>query len=167
MGTNKRFYEAKARTWGLGESGTGSEQVAIEFEILTPDAPEKALTWYGYFSEKAFDRTIESLRICGWAGANLEEIADGQGGLDANLVSLTVEDEEYDGRTFAKVQWVNRPGGLALKAPLVGERAKSFAAQMQGRIRALDASQGKRPAPAAAPAGNGGAKKPEFDDVPF
>lgn len=161
-GQNKRFYKAKAVSWALGEAGTGTPQVAVEFEILNPDAPaeDRRLTWYGYLSDATFDRTIESLRHCGWTGDDLSEIAEGRGGLDANEVSLTVEDEEYQGQLHAKVQWVNRGGGLAVKSPIVGDRAKAFAAQVRDRIRALDAGQGRRAAP------NGGARTPPPPGAP-
>jgi hypothetical protein len=140
---SKRFYKAKAAEWALGETASGKEQVAVAFNILTPDAQENRLTWYGYFSDGAVDRTLESLRICGWQGDDLTDLT----GLDANEVELVVEDEEYpegSGKWRAKVQWVNRSGGLALKAPLAGDKAKAFAASMRERIRALDAANGKR-----------------------
>lgn len=158
MGQNKRFYDAKAREWGLGEAGSGTPQVAVFFEILTPDATHQGLTWYGSLTDNAFERTIESLRHCGWKGTDLEEIAAGKGDLNANVVSLTVEDEEYpagSGQWRTKVQWVNRRGGLAIKAPLAGDKLRAFSAQMKGKIAALDAAKGTRPAAASKPA-NGG-----------
>lgn len=150
MGGNKRVYRAKARTWGLGESSTGKEQVAVEFEVLTPDAAEHVLTWYGYFTDATWERTVESLRHCGWQGDDLTQLED----LDANEVDLVVEDEEYEGKAYPRVQWVNRAGGLAIKTPLAGDKAKAFAAGMKDRIRALAASSGQpRPQRQARPAG--------------
>jgi hypothetical protein len=168
MGLQRR-YAAKARTWGLGETDTGKEQVAIEFEILTAEAEFNHITWFGYFTEKTFDRTIESLRICGWEGNDLSDLQ----GLDKNEVELVIEDEEYKGNLIAKVKWVNRPGGLALKAPLTGDKAKSFAAAMRDRIKALDAAGGfkaKAPRPSGPPppvGSNGGPPPLTDDDIPF
>lgn len=133
-------FRAKAKTWDLGETSTGKEQVAVEFQILTEGAEYSTITWYGYFTEDTWQRTIESLRYMGWKGENLEDLS----GLDANEVELEVGEEEYQGKTQTKVKWVNRAGGLNLKAPLSPERKKSFAAQMSQKIRALDASQGNR-----------------------
>lgn len=164
MGTNKRIFAAKAKSWGLGEAGTGKEQVAVEFETLTEGADVKSITWFGYFTENTWERTIESLRYCGWKGEDLSDLS----GLDANEVDLVIEDEEYQGNTYAKVQWVNRRGGLALKAPLTVERAKSFAASMKDKIKALEASKGQKKAPNGARAQ---APSPEQAsggfDVPF
>lgn len=145
MGAQRR-YRARAKTWGLGETDKGTEQVAVEFEILTENAEMNHIVWYGYFSEKTWERTVESLRACGWEGADLTDLQ----GLEKNEVELVIEDEEYNGNPVAKVRWVNRPGGLALKAPLTGERARSFAATMREQIKAMDAAGGRKPAPKAA-----------------
>lgn len=160
--SNERAYLAKAKSWQLGESSTGKERVEVVFEITTPDADLRTITWYGYFStEKLAARTVESLRICGWEGDDLTEME----GLNKNDVELVVADEEYEGKTYAKVQWVNRPGGMSMSAPLTGDRAKSFAASMRDRIRAMDAAKGKKaPKPAAAPSGNASSFE---EDLPF
>lgn len=163
-GANKRVYRAKAKSWGLGETKSGAEQVAVEFSILTEGAAETSLTWHGYFSEKTFDRTIQSLRYCGWSGDDMTNLE----GLDANEVDIVVEDEEYEGKTFAKVQWVNKPGGLQLKAPMAEEKAKAFAASMRDKIRALDAATGTKPNGAKATAKPAAAKAAAAtDDLPF
>jgi hypothetical protein len=135
---NQRYYAARATLWDLGETSTGKEQVAVEFIIMTPDADLRRVTWFGYFTDDTIDRTIESLRIMGWTGNDLSDLQ----GLDANEVELVVEDETYEGKTRAKVRWVNRPGGLALKAPLSVDRKKAFAASMRDRIKTFDATAG-------------------------
>lgn len=162
MGTNKRTYRARAAVWGLGESGTGKEQVAVEFKVLTEGAAEQSLTWYGYFTDGAIEKTIESLRNCGWQGDDLSQLD----GLGANEVDIVVEDETYEGKTTARVQWVNKVGALAIKTPLTPDRAKSFAAAMKDRIRAVELAGGKRttPKPASAPTGQ---KPLSESDIPF
>lgn len=159
-GVNKRFYKGKASAWGLGFSSSGKEQIAVTFSILTEGATHQSLTWYGYFTDATFDRTIESLRHMGWTGDNLDELRDGtQGALNANEVDLVVEDEEYEGKWQTKIQWVNKAGGLALKAAMDEQQARSFGASMRGKIRALDASKNVKPAPAA-PKPNGARSMP-------
>lgn len=173
---NKRYYAAKAIEWGLGETSKGTEQVAVRFEILTENAEFNHITWYGYFSDKTVDRTIESLRICGWEGDDLTNLT----GLDKNEVELVIGDEEdEDGNMRARVRWVNRPSGLALKAPLAGDKAKAFAASMRDKIRAIDAANGtpRKSPPKQAPKGNGspppnigsnfGPPPLTDDDIPF
>lgn len=134
-------YRAKAGDWALGESGNGKEQIAVEFELLDPDYSGQHITWYGYFSDGALEFTVKALRTMGWQGDDLLHLI----GLDANEVVLVIENEEYQGKTYAKVKWVNAIGGLALKTPMTPAKQQSFAAQMRQRIAALDAfeRQGK------------------------
>ena len=141
-------YRAKARSWSLAESSKGTPEVAVEFAFQVDEAQTASLTWHGYLSDKAYVRTIESLRICGWKGDDLSDLT----GLDSDEVDIVVEHEEYESegevKVFAKVKWVNKPGGLAVKAPMSADKAKAFAAAMKSKIRALDAANGKKsPAP--------------------
>lgn len=145
----QRKYLARAKDWALSETKNGTEQIAVYFEISTPEADIPAITWFGFFTDKTWERTIESMRICGWTGSDLTKIE----GLDANEVELVIEDEEHEGRVRPKVRWVNKPGGIAIKAPLSGDKAKAFAAVMAQKIKALDASAPK-------PAGKPAPKKP-------
>lgn len=169
MGTNKRYYRAKAAQGILGETSGGKPEVAVAFNILTPDATHAQLTWHGYFTEATQDRTIESLRIAGWKGDDLTDFADGfDFPADAPEVDLVVEDEEYEGKTRTKVKWVNRAGGIAVKTPLVGEKAKAFAASMKGAFRAFDAANGKRTASKPPSADKRPEPPPLSDaDIPF
>jgi len=170
---NQRRYRAKAKEWTMSESQQHVPMIVVLFDILTEGAAESALNWRGSFSDGAADRTIESMRHCGWEGDDLTQLE----GLDRNEVELVVEDEEYEGKTYAKVQWVNKPRSLSVKNVLEGDKLKAFAAEMKLRIRALDASNGKRtsaPKPAATPSTgqSGGLRRPEpppmtDSDIPF
>jgi hypothetical protein len=162
-------YRAKAVSWDLGETDNKNEQIAVEFEILTPDAEMPRLTWYGFFTEKTWERTIESLRYMGWEGDDLGNLS----ALGTNEVDLVVDEEEYNGKVQTRVRWVNRPGGLNLKAPMSPERRVAFAAQMRSKIRGLEASKGQR-APAQrqahpnAPGGRREEPPPHTElDIPF
>lgn len=166
----KGTYAARAKTWALAETSKGDPQVAVEFALLDPEAEMKSLAWYGYFTENTEARTIEALRTMGWAGDDLSDLQ----GLDANEVSIVVEEEEYQGKIQTKVRWVNKAGGLNVKAPLSGDKAKAFATMMRDRIRALDAAKGvKKPAQpngaTRAPARSGPPEPPPMTDadIPF
>lgn len=143
----KGIFRGKAQSWGLGETKDGKEQVAVTFALVVPAGappPEHStVTWFGYFTEKTWARTIESLQHCGWKSDDLSDLS----GLDANEVELVIDEEEYDGKTQTKVRWVNKAGGgFQLKAPLAVDRAKGFAASMKDKIRGLNASKGAPPA---------------------
>lgn len=180
-------YRARGTQGMLGETSTGKEQVAVEFELLEEGFVGTRIAWFGYFTDKTQARTIETLRNCGWQGTDLTNLE----GVDANEVSLVIEQEEYEGKWSPRVRWVNIPGsGLALKSPLSADKAKAFAARMRGQIAAIDQaaamggqcrapppSSGRAPAPAAADPRNGktgGVLSPEpppygndESDIPF
>lgn len=164
--TNRRYYVGRAASWVLGLSSTGKEQVGVKFNILTEGASHAELTWYGYFTDAAFDKTLDALRTMGWSGDDLSDLT----GLDTNEVSLVVADEVYDGKTSARILWVNKlSSGPAVRSVLEGGAAKSFAAAMKDRVRAHRAATGA----ATKPAGSGLAERqgpgPSIskDDLPF
>lgn len=177
-GTNKRYVRSKALEWALGETDGGKPYVGVSFKIKDPlDNEEKFVGWRGWFTDAAADRTIESLRHLGFEGDDVSNLV----GLDKEEVELVVEDEEYtnpetgETKTTARVQFINKPRGPMVKTKLEGDKAKTFAAQMKERFRAVDAAAGKRattkPAAAAKPAASGpmGDEPPPLsnDDIPF
>jgi hypothetical protein len=158
-------FRAKAKTWDLGFSeGTGTDQVAVEFEIVDGEEKGRRITWYGYFTEKTEERTVEALRIMGWTGGDIAQL----NGLDANEVELVIEIDEYDGKERSKVQWVNRVGGLALKNRLDPARRAQLADRLRGRIAAVDQKLAAAKSGGTAPAGQySGGQSPANDDIPF
>src|SRR4051794_18119735 len=100
-------YRARGVESDLGIAQTGKEQVFVKFAITSGPEEGQHVTWFGYFNtpENA-KRTIESLRTCGWTGTDITELT----GIDANEVELVVEHEEYNGKTRAKVRWINEIG---------------------------------------------------------
>lgn len=134
---NPGTYRATALDASLGVTSTGKEFVAVNFRLI--DAPEVTLQYRGFFTEKTAERTIESLRYCGWKGTDLETISFPAG----NEVMLDVQDDSYekDGvlKTHSKVAWVNSAArGPSVKNALDPAKAKVFAAKMKGAIVAFD-----------------------------
>lgn len=135
-------YRATAIRATLGESKTGKEFVAVDFEL--DDGAATQIQWRGFFTEKTADRTFESLRACGWKGDDLGDITFP----DGNAVHLVIEDEEYEGKTHSRVQWVNAIRGPSVKGEMDANARKAFAAKMRGAIIAFDKKN-----PDAAPKG--------------
>jgi hypothetical protein len=140
----------------LSKAGTGTLQVAVRLRLVDP--PGQTITWYGFLSDGAIDRTVESLRHMGWQGNDVRDFLAGRGlpaGFDQE-VEIVVEHEEYpkgSGKYQAKVQWINAGGGLAVKNALTEDEANAFAAKMQRQIAALDKVAGRTtsaPKPGAA-----------------
>jgi hypothetical protein len=164
MAKNTKKVKARAREWDLGESSTGKEQIAVAFDILTEGFELSGITWYGFFTDDTWERTIESMRHMGWTGTDLEKIE----GLNAKEVELVLEEDEYQGKTQWKVAWVNRLG-VNLKAPLSPDKRKTLAATMRDRIKGLDAAKGRKPTPTTARTGALPPEPPPLTDadIPF
>ena len=160
-------YRARAREWAFGLAKSGNEQIGVQFDLL--DQPGESITWFGSFAPKALEFTLKALRACGWQGADLAELDCNMGGLEQNEVVLVVEHEEYQGKTSARVRWVNAAGGVGMANPLDQGGLKSFAARMRAQIIALDPTSAKaKPPPKAAPPRRAPEPPPHEDgDQPF
>jgi hypothetical protein len=154
---NADTYRARALTAALGFTQGGKPQVAVEFVLLDggylsqyDGAIGQHITWYGYFGEKSVDHTMKALRTCGWSTDSIDDLT----GVDQNEVSLVlVEENDLQGYPRIKVRWINAPGGVggvALKAKMAPDEARTFAEQMRGYAQASRATV--PPAVAAAPA---------------
>lgn len=165
---DKGTYRAVPVDAALGKTGTGNEQIVVMFELA--DQSGRRIGWYGYFTDKTFDRTVESLRHLGWTGDNLADFTAGLPA-DANQEVEIVIDHEPDqeGNDRARVRWINSGRGVAVKDRLDEDQARAFGAQMRGRIAAM---QGRRPsppkpAPPKAAAHASVVRPPLSNDVPF
>jgi len=163
-------YQARAVTvdteeygpvWAqFGATETGTDQVAVTFEIISGPYKGERLTWFGYFTEKATERTIQALRYCGLKGDDImlamEQPIDQE-------VQITIKHDTYRGKTRAKINWINPPGGggFKLKKSLDAEKRTELSQRLRGVLRSTP-EHVAAPAPAAA---NG---TPASDDeIPF
>lgn len=129
----------------------GTEQVVVNFEILDGASVGSRIAWFGYFSDKTVDRTLEALRICGWKGNDLATAIKGP--ID-NEVSLVIEHEtDPQGQVRPRVRWVNRPGGGGLKIDTMAPKdMATFAARLRLKAGTAKEVAGKKPDRAATPA---------------
>lgn len=98
----KGNYIARAVTWGINVKNE-KERAEVVFQIK--DMPVRRTAYLYMHTEATFERTIESLKYCGWDGVDLRKLT-GMGSQDVELVI----DEEINPRTGEvqdKVQWVN------------------------------------------------------------
>lgn len=157
-------YRARAIEAALGETKTQKEQVVVRFELLDEGYEDQTITWFGVFAtDKMSRRVLEGLRACGWYGDDLGDLS----GVTENVVDLEVEHDTWQGRTTARVKWVNRRGaGPAIK-PMAPERARAFAARMRGLAASIKPGPEGRAAPCAPPP-RGSPQGPGDDDfIPF
>jgi hypothetical protein len=135
-------YQAYAREFVFGRASTGTEQIAVSFEIAEGELKGRNITWRGYFTDATQERTLESLEHCGWDGKNLTKMT----GLGTRVAVIVIEDEEgQDGKTYSRVKWVNAlGGGLSVKEKLETTEIANLEERLKGLM--LDRQQ-KRPKP--------------------
>lgn len=125
-------YKAMPRDAVMGKTSKGAEQLGIAFEILDGDEKGKTITAYLYFSEKSVDRTLESLEHCGWDGESLRDLRTAL----TREVSIVVELDTYEGKTSAKVRWINSGAGAAVKEKLEPAAIVSLEQRLKGKMLA-------------------------------
>ena len=175
----------------FGESGNGTKQVLIYFEVIEGDYAGTRVPWFGFFTTAAWQRTIESLRYCGLKGDDLSTI--NQQELNQR-VTITIEHNEQGDKVYPRVSWVNRPGGstIKLKKPMGTNELRGFAAQMKSYLQQVEEVAGEKGAAgahlnrqpredafadASPPTGDGfagdqgwnssAAAPADYDDIPF
>lgn len=128
----------------LGLTGTGKAQIAIMVEI-TDESPFKGTRrpFYGFLSEAAYERTIESLEYMGWFGDDISALKL----VDLpNEFEIEIEHEAYEGETHDKIKWVNALGRGPMVKNVMGEiEAKKFAVEMRAKILMSRQSRGVTP----------------------
>ncbi|HEY2735947.1 MAG TPA: hypothetical protein VGI70_18245 [Polyangiales bacterium] len=155
-------WKARAIEANLANADTGTPHVSILFRLVEGPDEGQTIQWNGYLSDKALERSLESLRHCGWDSDNLSELAS----VTKNEVRLVVEHEvsqqgESVGKVFARVRWVNAADALRVRNPMSPGDKAAFAERMRGAVIAHRMKTGA----AAAPSGN--SAKPTDDDIPF
>jgi hypothetical protein len=153
----------------LGRTNKGGEQVAIAFQLLEGPDEGKHVTWYGYFTEKTLDRTLESLEYCGWAGDDLSNLAN----LDREVYLVIEHEQDQEGQLRARVRWINASGGVALANRLNETEAAAFGQRMRGAVLARRQAKGQPSTPrtntqsARREPPLKAEQRPAEDDIPF
>jgi hypothetical protein len=132
MGLSVGKWPGRAVSAYLTETKAGDVQAGIQ--IAFDDARAAGVptaTWFGGFkSDKAEAKTLETLRLCGWKGDNLEDLSSIDGSVSVNT---SCEEDSYNGTTTVKLKWIN-PAARKLE----GFKAREFAERMKTRVRAHD-----------------------------
>jgi len=143
--------------WGPG-TAKSPFVAAVSFEILNGPQAGQRITAFLYFGDNSVERSMESLRYCGFTGDDIDKFADQHPEIEVQIV---VEHETYEGKTRPKVKWINKAGGGAFTfdAPLAPNDLRRFSAQFKSKLKSIPAVTGKkaeRQAPTAAPPDDNG-----------
>ncbi len=104
------------------KSGKGTLGFEVEFSFHEESiGGEERIRWTGWLSENALENTMATLvNVLGYSGN--DEINEDGTLKDPNVlnwlkeVKLVIEMEEYNGKSRAKVKWVNALGGGGFQA---------------------------------------------------
>lgn len=147
-------YSAKATgEVVLGKSANkGTPFIEFYFEVTKGELQGQKVRYTGYFTDNTAERTIESMRTCGWRGDDLAAFRSGKlNGLDSQEVEVVVQMEKFtnekgEEKEAPRVAWVNSGGGyLNVEARMGEDDALSFGAKFNHLLA-------RKPAPT----GNGG-----------
>lgn len=158
-------YRARAVDIQFAFADTGTEQVAVTFELLDDGEHKGAkITWYGFFTDSAQTRTVEGLRTCGCAFEG-GDITDTRG-FDKNEVDIVVQIESFQGKTQSRVRWVNARGlnRPAVKNAMSVAQKSDFASRMKSFVLATSPTPRRdgKPAPGVG-GGRGGGYPADWD----
>ncbi len=171
----KRKIRVKARAvpdsqeWGF--ASTGTEQVGIRIILIDGEMQGESVTWYGFLTENAEQRTLEQLEIAGWNKSSVIDLP----GLGSTEFELQLEEEpDEKGNVYLRPTFINRVG-VAMKNKMDDGQKRAMAARLAALVGARP--QAGRPAQRPAPTPNRGTRLPsEYadespvandDDIPF
>ena len=162
--------------WGPG-TDKSPFTAAVNFEVISGPHSGQKITAFLYFGDTVSksgkttaERSLESLRACGFTGDDIDKFADQTPDIEVEIV---VQHEEYKGKMRAKVAWINAASrGFTFDKPLESTSLRKFSAQLKSTLKSIPAVNGKkaeRQPATAAPAGDewsGNDQLPPPDDVP-
>lgn len=134
----------------IGEAPkAGTPQVVMKFTITDGELQGEQIMWVGSLHGGAAQYTVKSLVACGLTGDDITACETQDLNRDVEIV---VGWEEWDGKTRAKIKFINVPGqfgSFEVKKLDSGKKAR-LTAELRGLMKAQGATAAK---PAARPAG--------------
>lgn len=156
----KGRHKARAQGFEFGVSpNKGTKFIRVPFQTESGES----VNWDGYFTEKTLDRTMDSLEHMGWDGQSLSA-PRGIGDQDCYIV---VDHETHEGKTYAKVQWVNSLNGGGLKEEIKMDAQTLSALDDEFKADLLKRRQKNAGRPTPQTRQSSREYDPDSDDVPF
>lgn len=128
--------------YGIDLSKEGDAIVLLEFDV--PEEGKK-LTYRGYLKGGALPFVMDALAAVGYKGKDCSDLVDGPDGGALKLgtaVSVAVGDNEWDGKKYRNIAFVNAPGSGVKRADPVMAKAKLRALGMDAELAKYRAGAG-------------------------
>lgn len=121
------YFDATILDHGFATTGTGAEQFFTQFQT-----EHGTIVGYFFLTDKAAEHTMKKIRAMGYQGGDLSALADGRE-LRGHQCSITIDHEIYEGKTQAKVGWVNQLGetGIVERCDVTAANARRFNALLK------------------------------------
>ena len=143
---------AQVRDFGFGAAQTGTPFLWVDFEFvdLQDDKGEPIdIRHYFYLTDNTIEYAMRDVKTLGYEG-NIFDLADQKPGIQGAQVRLTTAMEEYEGKTRAKVKFINAKdstGGGGAVTPLDSDALKKLEAKLKPKMKVIEA-KAKTVAPA-------------------
>jgi hypothetical protein len=129
--------------YGLRDAKDNGVMAVIEMDYKDSEGDLHRLIWRGSFSGTALQYTLKTLLVCG-LDRDAAVLADGPQSGALNMEKefvITVSAEEYQGKTYYRIAWINEPGlsNLLTRAEAV---ARLAGLNVQAEIMAMRAKTG-------------------------
>lgn len=144
MRTARTKAKAIPNSHVLGYANTGTEQIGIRVNVIEghEELQGKEFTWYGYFTDKSEERTLQALMTAGWDGSDFVNLA-GLGSTEFELQFEEQDEVDEQGQVtgaFWRPTFINKIG-VAMKHQMDEGQKRSFASRMNALAKNLKGPQ--------------------------
>lgn len=107
---------AGSEQWGTaGDNDT--PQIGVDLNCKMPDGSFEQVTVFLSFSAKASPYSFKKLEAMGWKGKGAADLGD-LTGIDANIVTVNVTEEIWQGKPQIKADVMTGPGRAVMQKPM-------------------------------------------------
>jgi hypothetical protein len=173
---NPGTYRAKPVGGAFDKNKKGNLACGIKFDLTDEAVKGQQIWWVGYLTPAAIERTLDVTTLLGLSDAPK---TDDSGRFDASQFAdqskefeLVIEHEEYEGKTRARVKWVNEIGG-GMKFGNLDPKSLAFelnSINFRAEVEAAKKRVGMKPAPKTQLKNHAPVQEPSFDsneEIPF
>lgn len=149
------IYKARITDYGIFEGKDETKNHAkVMFEVEDTEASEvlpekKSFDWNGYFTGGAKAITVKTLvETFGMDLKNFKNFNNGFGSKAINEdadYEVELAEEEYNGKKYLKIKYVNLPGASRRAARLTGDAASIFLAGLNLEAEIISAQKNTPP----------------------
>lgn len=134
------------KDWGFTtskEKGTPCFWMEFEFQDIAPGPDQRFVVrkdWW--ITDNTIDFVLRDLQTLGWAGGSLDELSRESSNAHSFFyakVRITVNMENFDGRDYPKVSYINPEDYTPMRKPMESKDFNILSGKLKGKIAAYRA----------------------------